>query len=335
MLLHMHAGHEHEAERHAVATLVALTLKLSEAKFKPMFLRLLEWANNPLPGTSAAPIGRVITLFAAASALSEKLRSVFVPYFKYLLDLAVKHLGGASATAVGQRKSKKAKKGGEEADASSGGVSEVDAWVLRGRVVRALHRCFLYDTVNFIDQDKVDRLLPPLVAQLSVAPPSAESAAAVTAQCGDAELDSVVTFGPRTPRDTYGTAVVAALVQLAITANSDVHWKPLNRQVRYVILFLQCLASVQHLCSIWHLFLHLWYFRSWPGCMHVHTWVHINRPLVSVRVRLVCGDGCGVPLLLLHHTPSSLLAFLLASASARMTPCIHACVCSSYKFRSS
>jgi U3 small nucleolar RNA-associated protein 10 len=195
-----------------------------------MFLRLLEWANNPLPGMSAAPIGRVITLFAAASSLSEKLRSVFVPYFKYLLDLAVKHLGGASGAAgsASARKPKKAKKGGEDGES---GASEVDTWVLRGRVVRALHRCFLYDTVNFIDQDKVDRLLPPLVAQLSVAPTSAESAVAVAAQCADAELDASVTLGPRTPRDTYGIAVVSALVQLAVTANSDVHWKPLNRQV--------------------------------------------------------------------------------------------------------
>ena len=34
-------------EQGSVAVLLALTLKLSEAKFKPLFLRLLEWASSP------------------------------------------------------------------------------------------------------------------------------------------------------------------------------------------------------------------------------------------------------------------------------------------------
>ena len=34
-------------EQGSVAVLLALTMKLSEAKFKPLFLRLLDWATNP------------------------------------------------------------------------------------------------------------------------------------------------------------------------------------------------------------------------------------------------------------------------------------------------
>ena len=34
-------------EQGAVAVLLALTMKLSEAKFKPLFLRLLDWATTP------------------------------------------------------------------------------------------------------------------------------------------------------------------------------------------------------------------------------------------------------------------------------------------------
>jgi len=34
-------------------------------------------------------------------------------------------------------------------------LTALDAWVLKGRVLRALHRCFLYDSVGFVDQDKV------------------------------------------------------------------------------------------------------------------------------------------------------------------------------------
>ena len=34
-------------EQGSVAVLLALTMKLSEAKFKPLFLRLLDWATTP------------------------------------------------------------------------------------------------------------------------------------------------------------------------------------------------------------------------------------------------------------------------------------------------
>jgi hypothetical protein len=41
------SGHEPEAEQAVISALVALVLKLSEVRFKPLFLRLLEWATLP------------------------------------------------------------------------------------------------------------------------------------------------------------------------------------------------------------------------------------------------------------------------------------------------
>ncbi|KAL6765337.1 NUC211 domain-containing protein [Haematococcus lacustris] len=263
-------GHEHEAEQAAVTALVSLTLKLNEVKFKPLFLRLLDWATTvpaavqlgAAEGAAASSRGRaaqqsrVITLFTVVCGLADKLRSVLVPYFKYLLDLAVNSLtqpaGQAGGAAGGKTpKRKKQKKGevgstalaaastpgqqqqatGEEAGAAGEVLREAEAWVLRGKVLRALHRCFLYDTVGFVDGDKVARLLPPLVAQLLVAPTPGPCTAAVAQQCAAPDLDTSVKLGKRTPKDVYGTATVAVLVQLAVAANSDEHWKPLNRQV--------------------------------------------------------------------------------------------------------
>ena len=37
----------HAAEQAGTSVLLALTMKLSEAKFKPLFLRLLDWASTP------------------------------------------------------------------------------------------------------------------------------------------------------------------------------------------------------------------------------------------------------------------------------------------------
>ena len=42
-------------ERAAVAALEALTVKLSERAFKPLFLRLVEWARATLPAAPGAP----------------------------------------------------------------------------------------------------------------------------------------------------------------------------------------------------------------------------------------------------------------------------------------
>jgi H+/gluconate symporter-like permease len=81
------AGHEWEAEEAAVSALIALVLKLSEARFKPLFLRLLEWALQPstTPAASTgggAGLGRLVTFFGALGALAASLRSVLVPYYK-------------------------------------------------------------------------------------------------------------------------------------------------------------------------------------------------------------------------------------------------------------
>ncbi len=48
------AGFEAEAEQAAISALVALVLKLSEARFKPLFLRLLEWAMLPAASATGA-----------------------------------------------------------------------------------------------------------------------------------------------------------------------------------------------------------------------------------------------------------------------------------------
>lgn len=213
-------GHEHVVEQQAVSALVALTLKLSESRFKPLFLRLVEWGSS----SQASGLGRTIALLSASAALAQKLRSVFVPYYKFLLDVCVRLLSSATA-GVASTPAKKKRKAAE-----AGEAAVVEQWVARAKAVRALHRCFLYDTVGWLEADKVEKVLTPLVAQLSADIPAA-AAAAISVQCADSELDGLVALGPRAPRDTYGVSTVAALVQLAMATNSDVHWKPLNHKV--------------------------------------------------------------------------------------------------------
>lgn len=91
------------------------------------------------------------------------------------------------------------------------------------QVVQALHSCFLYDTVSFLDEARFHRLLPLLVAQLAAQPPPAVSALFGTQQTPSA--------APELGADLFGDAVVFALVQMAVTANNDALWKSLNHQV--------------------------------------------------------------------------------------------------------
>eukprot|EP00798_Chlamydomonas_sp_ICE-L_P013554 gene13554-19425_t len=251
-------------------------MKLSEAKFRPMFLRLVEWASSASSiddmsglNSGAAPIARIVTLFGAANFLTERLRSVFVPYYRYIMDLAVTHLGGSGrapyppppqpppttnpspspsspryimdlavthlgGSGKGGQPKKKAKKsasaiadmGQEQKD-----IYEEESVVLRCRVVRALHRCFLYDSVTFLDQDRFERLLPALVSHLDIEPP-AHLSKLLASQNSDKDLDASVKLGKHYEHyDTMGVAVVGCLAQMAVDANSDALWKPLNHQV--------------------------------------------------------------------------------------------------------
>ncbi|KAL4421861.1 hypothetical protein ABPG77_001343 [Micractinium sp. CCAP 211/92] len=246
----------------AVACFVGLVLRLTEPRFKPLFFRLLEWAHAVPAGDSDLPTAtgqllRSVALFTLVNALAEALRSVFVPYYGLLVDACVAHLSDGSVAAAGKKGKKKRRKG-EEAGAEDGAMPARDAlyvehdWRLRLKVIRALHRCFLYDTGaagagRFLDEPRLQRLLPPLVTHLGLQPPPAVAAAleADGAADGAAGLEASLTLaeagpdgkpsdgGPDTAAllDPFGRAVVAALAQLGVTAGSDALWKPLNHQV--------------------------------------------------------------------------------------------------------
>lgn len=88
-------------------------------------------------------------------AIPTQSRSLFVPYFKYLLDGCVRHLtnsGDAKLTGpIPKRKKAKVHVSGDGKDET--GVVSLKSWHLRALVLSSLHKCFLYDTGNlkFLD----------------------------------------------------------------------------------------------------------------------------------------------------------------------------------------
>ena len=127
----------------------------------------------------------------------------------------------------------------------------------------ALEQCFSHDGGQFLDEQRFQRLLPPLVAQLSAGPAAAAADARPAAAAADAGPRSIVaeladllpqdlageadaeietTSSSRLAaehhhrlslaEDPYGVALAAVLVRMAAAAGSDTLHRPLNRSVR-------------------------------------------------------------------------------------------------------
>jgi U3 small nucleolar RNA-associated protein 10 len=242
-----------EVEGAAVRALAALTMKLSESRFKPMFLRMLDWTNAASGGDSQQQqgIGRVAALLGAVCTFSERLRGVFSHYYRYFFTLLMQQLAGEGLSG-GKRSKKKRKLSAVASDAAGGDAALLSSWLARLRAVRAVHLLALHEgsqhdspAARQEQQERFDKLMPLLVELLQDGPPAAV-AAQLAVQGADPSLDL-----PNSPAaalgavgaavaeagaskvveescDILGTAAVGALVQMAVSGGSDIVWKPLH-----------------------------------------------------------------------------------------------------------
>ncbi|XP_065871790.1 uncharacterized protein At3g06530 [Euphorbia lathyris] len=209
-------------EESVIDAMISLTMKLTESMFKPLFISSIDWAESDVGEISnegGKSIDRSIALFRLVNKLAENHRSLFVHYFKYLLEGCVMHLLDASdAKGAGLiRKKKKAKiqeAGGDIKDKNN--VLSLKSWHLRALVISALHKCFLYDTGNlkFLDSSNFQVLLKPIVSQLVIEPP--------TSLEDHSSIPSV---------DEVDQLLVICIGQMAVTSGTDLLWKPLNHEV--------------------------------------------------------------------------------------------------------
>ncbi|CAI5465431.1 unnamed protein product [Closterium sp. Yama58-4] len=233
-----------DVEGASVAAMVGLVMKTSESVFKPMFVRVLEWAASEYAadGDPISPAGRVerhLTLFGLVNVLSDKLRSVFVPYFQYLFDIAIRHLVGTADAAKGGIKKKRRK----SASVAAAAEDSIAQWQLRHLVVCALHKCFLYDSnAAFLDATRFQALLEPLVSQIDreppagvasiVSAPSAPEALSVASQLSEAHLMLEPYIAASVPSiSAVDDELVTCLGEMTVAGGSDILWKQLNHQV--------------------------------------------------------------------------------------------------------
>lgn len=206
-------------EKHVIDAMITLTMKMTETMFKPLFIRSIEWAESNSgedDHSGGRNIGRAVSFYVLVSSLAENHRSLFVPYFKYLLDSSIRYLTDDDGKSDGlSRKKKKAKKS-ESGKVPASDSSALEKWHLRALILSSLHKCFLYDTGSptFLDSSKFQLLLKPIVSQLVVEPPALLEE--------HPEIPSV---------KEVDDILVLCVGQMAVTAGSDLLWKPLNYEV--------------------------------------------------------------------------------------------------------
>ncbi|XP_042063624.1 uncharacterized protein At3g06530-like [Salvia splendens] len=205
-------------EEYVLNAIVTLTMKLTETMFRPLFVKTIEWSGINLEGDEEHPEsanGRAISFYSLVNKLAESHRSLFVPYFKYFLDGCVRFLLDAEVMNTGLSQKKKKAKLNNKTKVKDGELSS-PMWHLRALILSSLHKCFLYDTGNskFLGSSNFQVLLKPLVSQLVVEPP--------------VDIDS----HPDVPSiEEVDNSLIACIGQMAVTAGSDLLWKPLNHEV--------------------------------------------------------------------------------------------------------
>ncbi|CAH9069155.1 unnamed protein product [Cuscuta epithymum] len=203
-------------EKNVINAMVGLSMKLTEKMFRPLFIKSVEWSDSNVEDNEIRKsYDRTIAFYGLVNMFAENHRSLFVPYFKYLLEDCIRHLKEAEdGKIIGTQKKKKAKllETVKDADYSL----SVRTWHLRALVLSSLHKCFVYDKGNnkFLDSSNFQVLLQPIVSQLDTDPPML--------------LDQ----NPGVPSvEEVDDLLVSCIGQMAVTASSDLLWKPLNHEV--------------------------------------------------------------------------------------------------------
>jgi U3 small nucleolar RNA-associated protein 10 len=188
-----------------------ILMKLSESVFKPSFLKTFDWAITPIDSSANPSIERHLFFYRLVSAISEKLKVIFVPYFAYIFDdcinilVTLPHKRTESLIAKSTTKKRKS-----ETDSESSNDEEYDQESeLLQKVLDSLFFCFASDSIGFVSKDKFDKIMSPLVNQIDQ---------------HDREI-SHASFAKKIDH------LVPCISQLAVAVSNDNVWKPLNYQV--------------------------------------------------------------------------------------------------------
>ena len=178
------------AEEPVVSALVSLVLKLSEASFRPLFFQLYDWATR-----SDACKERLVTFYNVTMQIADKLKGLFVLFAGHFLANAAQVVVDTNFTQ-------------KTALPFAGPHAEQNTTLLLEFVLRSIYRICLHDNENFINKERFEMLLEPLVDQLEN-------------RLGNDEVAD----------HRVKAYLVPLLAQLAVAASDDYLWKTLHYQL--------------------------------------------------------------------------------------------------------
>lgn len=126
----------------------ALTLKLSEGNFRPLYCKIYDWAlrNNDDEHDKA------ITFFRLSSEIAKSLKSLFVLFAGDFIQNATDWLNKLNASTEENEEKK---------------IENVEkSVILIESIIETLYQTFLYGSTGFINHSRFDVLLQPLVDQI-------------------------------------------------------------------------------------------------------------------------------------------------------------------------
>lgn len=179
------------AEGPVVSALVSLVLKLSEASFRPLFFQLYDWATR----FSDMKKERLVTFYNLTMQVAEKLKGLFVVFAGHFIRNAAQVIADTNYTQKGTLP-------------FTGPHAEGNTVTLLEYVLRCLYRVCLHDNENFINKERFEILMEPLVDQLDN-------------QLGDEDV----------AQKRVKDLLVPLLAQMAVAASDDYLWKALHYQL--------------------------------------------------------------------------------------------------------
>jgi len=207
----------------AIQAFVALLLRLSEKRFKPLFLKLCEWAleppedgdvslqlcvDNDGDNSQLVRMTRSMTFFRLVDAIASNLKGIFVPFFGHLLDSIILHLSAEDPPEVSKPASPPPKKRRRQSALPEPQDCTAMQGELIGHLADSLYKCFLYDSSGFLNDARFDRIVGPLVSQIGNT------------------LGGDVVYRAR-----MEAHVMPCVVQMAVTMHDDTKWRMLAHAV--------------------------------------------------------------------------------------------------------
>ncbi|GLH02314.1 HEAT repeat-containing protein 1 homolog [Gryllus bimaculatus] len=197
-------------EGHVIKALVALVLKLSESSFRPLYYNLFHWAT-----ALDVHKERLITFYRVSHSIAECLKGLFVLFAGHFIKNAASlldqtNLCKSNPLVYGKSQSGKAK-----------------SLLLLDAVLKTLHSIFLYDSAQFLNKERFDTLMQPLVDQL------------------ENTLGGLDMY-----KERASTLLTPCIVQFAVVTADDSLWKQLNYQILLKTRNSVRLMALQTVCGV-------------------------------------------------------------------------------------